>query len=476
MAYRLTKTNYLNYLTCPNEFWLDHHHPASSVDENSLEYVHLRQQGYEVQSMVKKLRRFDPDANKTVDYERIFQNDRLYARSDITTTDRATDEIDIYEVKSSSSVKSEHLEDVAFQWMTAEELGFKVRSGFVVTLNGEYVRDGEIDPEQLFVIHDVTAEVKEMLPETAERAQAAIDHISATPVPSLLEVCEANKLACRFIAENFPDLPQYTIFDIVRLNREKRLELLRSGVIDIVDVPDDFPLSAKQRTQVNAAISGKISYNIDAIKKLADGWQYPLHFLDYETFSYAIPYWNGIRPFQQMCFQYSLHTIPEEGAEMVHTEYLSRNDDDPPRAMAEHLRNAIGDNFGTVFVWYEPFEKTRNTEMGAMFPEHAEFFEKLNANVFDLMKIFSERLFIHPDFKGKSSIKKVLPVLVPDLSYKTLGIGDGMTATIQWYRAAKWDTLTQDERDRIHDDLEKYCHLDTLAMVKIYEYLTALMK
>ena len=133
---------------------------------------------------------------------------------------------------------------------------------------------------------------------------------------------------------------------------------------------------------------------------------------------------------------------------MVHTAYLSRNDADPPRAMAEHLRNAIGDNFGTVFVWYEPFEKTRNTEMGEMFPEHAEFFETLNANVFDLMKIFADRLYVHPEFKGKSSIKKVLPVLVPDLSYKSLGIGDGLTATIQWFRAAKWDTLTQPERDR----------------------------
>jgi hypothetical protein len=87
------------------------------------------------------------------------------------------------------------------------------------------------------------------------------------------------------------------------------------------------------------------------------------------------------------------------------------------------------------------------------------------------MKVFSENLYIDPGFKGRSSIKKVLPVLKPDLSYKHLGIGDGLTASISWFRAATWDTMAAEERQRIFEDLEKYCHLDTLAMVEIYNEL-----
>jgi hypothetical protein len=112
--------------------------------------------------------------------------------------------------------------------------------------------------------------------------------------------------------------------------------------------------------------------------------------------------------------------------------------------------------------------------MAAMFPEYAPFFEEVNAHTVDLKKIFSDKLYIHPDFKGRSSIKKVLPVLVPELSYATLGIGDGLTATISWFRAVKWDTMDADTRQKIFDDLEIYCELDTIAMVRIFDVLTGL--
>src|SRR5207245_9190 len=128
------------------------------------------------------------------------------------------------------------------------------------------------------------------------------------------------------------------------------------------------------------------------------------------------------------------------GGELKHSYFLSHGDDDPPRALAAKLKEDMSGGIGTVFVWYEAFEKTRNSEMAAMFPEFATFFEDVNAHTRDLMKIFSDKLYIHPDFKGRSSIKKVLPVLRPDLSYAGLGIGDGLTATISWFRAATWNT------------------------------------
>ncbi|MBK8466767.1 MAG: DUF2779 domain-containing protein [Chloracidobacterium sp.] len=203
-------------------------------------------------------------------------------------------------------------------------------------------------------------------------------------------------------------------------------------------------------------------------------WEYPLHFLDYETFAYAIPQFDGIKPFQQMCFQYSLHTIDQPGAELRHREYLSRGNDGPPRSVAEHLRDSMSGGIGTVFVWYEAFEKGRNTEMAEMFPDLADFFNEVNAKTYDLMKIFSENLYIHPDFKGKTSIKKVLPVLVPSLSYQELGISEGMAATIKWFRAATWTSMNDAERLTIFNDLQEYCELDTFAMVEIFRVLAAL--
>jgi hypothetical protein len=471
MKSRLSKTAYLRYLQCPQEFWLEMNQPLLVSRPYSLEYEHLRQQGYAVQQLAKELERFQ-DAN--IDFERPIQTNDLYARCDIIVTDTATGSIDIYEVKGSSQVKEEHYDDVAFQKLVAERTGLTVGRCFVITMNGEYVRRGKLEVEQLFVVTEVTEKINERMDVTARQIKDAVAYLKTVPVPSLVDYCVKNKLDCSFIKLHFPDLPEYTVFDISFLKNDKRRELLSQGVISITDVPDDFPLSTKQRIQVEAAKTSEIIIDRPAIAKRVADWEYPLHFLDYETFAYAIPQFEGVRPFQQMCFQYSLHTIDSPGAEPRHSYFLSHGDDDPPRAMASHLKEAMAGDIGTVFVWYEAFEKTRNTEMAGMFPEFTDFFNEVNDHTVDLMKVFSDKLYIHPGFKGRSSIKKVLPALVPELSYAALGIGDGLTATISWYRAVKWDTMDPDTRQKIFDDLEIYCELDTVAMLRIFEVLVAL--
>ncbi len=467
MAYRLTKTAYLQFLKCPPEFWLQVHEPLMVAEPITLEHEHLRQQGYLVESYVKQLARFQSDESVFVDFQRTYQTSDLNARCDIVVLDRSTNEIEIYEIKSSGSVKEEHYDDVAFQKVVAERSGVKVRRVGVVTLNTEYVRQGDIDPEQLFTITDITAEVDLRLASTEEHIRLAFEYLKTLPAASLADYCIDRKLDCRYLTLHFENLPDHTVFDLVYLKHEKRRELLRSNVIDILDIPEDFPLSDKQRLQVDVARSRTPRIEKQKIADRLASWQYPLHFLDYETFAYAVPQFDGVRPFQQMVFQYSLHTIDHAGAEPRHSEYLSRGNDKLALSVAKHLRDAMGE-IGTVLVWYEAFEKGRNDEMGAMFPELKEFFDEVNAKTVDLMKVFSDNLYVHPDFKGRTSIKKVLPVLVPDLDYKALGIGDGLSATIKWFRAVTWETMVDTERQQIFNDLLEYCDLDTMAMVRIF--------
>ena len=474
MDFRLTKTAYLRYLKCPPEFWLEYHQPLIFAAEITLEHEHLRQQGYAVEQMVKQLSRFQSNDDIAVDFQRTFQIAGLSARSDVVVTDKTSGEIEILEIKSSASVKEEHYDDVAFQKVVAERSGAHVRRTYVITMNGDYVLRGEIDVEQLFTITDVSETVNLRLADTEDQIKNAFEYLTKVPVPSLDEYCADNKLDCRFIKLNFPELPEYTVFDISYLKHDKRRQLLADGVINIVDVPDTFPLSAKQKTQVEAAKTGSIIIDREEIARRICEWEYPLHFLDYETFAYAIPQFDGIKPFQQMCFQYSLHTIDRPGEAPRHSEYLSRGDDNPPRAVAEHLREAMAGAIGTVFVWYEAFEKGRNTEMAEMFPDLADFFNEVNQKTYDLMKIFADNLYIHPGFKGKTSIKKVLPVLVPSLSYNDLGISEGLAATIKWFRAATWISMSDAERLQIFNDLQEYCELDTFAMVEIFNKLIAL--
>jgi hypothetical protein len=471
--FRLTKTAYLTFLKCPPEFWLEYHEPLVEEEEVSLEYEHLRQQGYAVERLVKSLERFQPNDEIAVDFQRTFQTAKLSVRSDVVVTNKATGVIDIYEIKSAASVKEEHYDDVAFQRIAAELSGSVVGRTFVMTMNADYVRRGQIDVEQLFNVTDITETVELRLAATEAGIQEAFEYLESVPIPSLADYCLDNKLDCRFIQLNYPGLPEYTVFDITYLKHDKRKLLLSQNIVDITHVPDDFPLSKKQRQQVDAAKSGAVLVDREEIARRFCEWKYPLHFLDYETFAYAIPQFEGVKPFQQMCFQYSLHTIDSPGAEAVHTEYLSHGGETPAREVAESLRAAMSGGIGTVFVWYEPFEKGRNSEMAEMFPDLSDFFTEVNERTYDLMKIFADNLYIHPEFKGKTSIKKVLPVLVPELSYADLGIKEGLAATILWFRAATWPSLTDAERLQIFNDLQEYCELDTLAMVEIFRRLEA---
>lgn len=469
---RLTKTAFLKYLRCPAEFWLEYHEPLlAGSEEITLEHEHLRQQGYEVERHARRLLRFEPNNEYVVDFQRVFQTKDLVARVDVATADKTTGEISIFEIKATASVKEEHLDDVAFQVIAAERMGFVVAKAHVITMNGEYIRRGEIDVEELFIVTDVTEAVRSRIPQTELQIEEAFAYLKTLPVPSLQDYCLEHKLDCRFTKMHLGPFPDYTVFDISFLKHDKRRQLLADEILAITDVPDEFPLSPKQRSQVAVAKTREPVIKRDKIRARLDKWEYPLQFLDYETFAYAIPQFDGIKPFQQMVFQYSLHTIERPGAELAHTTFLSKGDDGPPRPVAEHLRDALQNNMGTVFVWYEAFEKGRNTEMAEMFPDLADFFNELNAHTVDLMKVFSDDLYVHPDFKGKTSIKKVLPVLCPHLRYDLLGIGEGMTATIQWYRAATWPSLTEDEREKIFRDLDEYCTLDTFAMVEIYRCL-----
>lgn len=469
----LTKSRYLQFLTCPREFWLAHHEPELFRSEDTLQYAHLREQGYAFQDFARQLEIFRPRPQIRIEFERVFQSDTLYAKADAVITDPETGAISIYEIKSSASVKPEHIEDLAFQKTAAEATGARVGSVHLIIVNNSYVRNGRIDPEQLCAVADVTLQVLERQPETLGLIQAAFDYLAApAPEAAITGYCGA-KLECTFIRHHFRELPDYTVFEIGSLKKDKRDALLDAGVIDIKLVPEDFALSDRQWRQVSAARSGEPFIDSEAIKTALDAICYPLHFLDYESFSYAVPQYSGIRPYQQMVFQYSLHTVAAPGAEVEHKFFLSDGTGDPPLELARSLRDAFGAGIGKVIVWSQGFEKTVNKQIGEMHPEFTAFFAEVNEKTFDLRKIFSDHHYLHPEFRGSTSIKKVISVLAPHLSYGDLAVGDGLTASITWFHMTT-GRVDEVERRRIYNELCEYCHMDTWAMVEIFNFLKAL--
>ena len=112
------------------------------------------------------------------------------------------------------------------------------------------------------------------------------------------------------------------------------------------------------------------------------------------------------------------------------------------------------------------FEKSCNSLLGSLLPDYKDFYEGLNNRIVDLMIPFSNCWYVDKDFCGSASIKHVLPVLVPELSYKTLGIQEGGSAQRLWMEAVL-DGKREGEKEKILDDLVEYCGLDTMEMINL---------
>lgn len=382
---------------------------------------------------------------------------------------------DLFEIKASTSAKPEHIPDLAFQLMVLEGAGLKIRNLGVVHVNRDYVRSGPIDIDALSTLTDVTEKVKEARDETAAQADRALTIMDLTSMPDAsprhLQSGSMIDWMAIYEAVDGP-VAKYSIYKLAGVKANQLGKLEDAGVSSMNEIPDGFSLTERQERQITAIKTGLRAIDHTAIKSFLDEVDYPLYFLDYETFSDVVPVFDGTRPYQQVPFQYSLHIRRAPGAELEHREYLHEENSNPVPALLDRLQKDLG-NTGNVVVWYDPFETRRNTEMGEMSPLHAAFLADVNSRVIDLMDPFKKGWFVDKDFFGSASIKKVLPVIAPDLSYGALQIQDGQSAQREWMDVVLAGKQPR-RRTEVFANLRSYCGLDTMAMVRIFDALDRL--
>ena len=381
--------------------------------------------------------------------------------------------LNLIEIKSGTSVKDENIYDLAFQAHVINLCGYEVDSIKVVTVNGQYVRNGDINVRELCNTTDVTAEAKEQIPETIELITQAHQFISRKQPPEVdpPEDGEGNLNAWLELYLYNNKTEKGSIFDLC-WPKNRVAQLFGMGVKTLKEIPDEFELSPKQKLQVQATKSDELILDKKAIADFVAEFEFPLYFLDYETLAGVVPAFDGLGPYKQLPFQYSLHVLRESGGPLEHYTYLHRENSSPVDALSETLESQIGDS-GTILTWNEKFEMGCNDLMAKISPKHKKLYKQINSRVKDLCVPFQKTWYVHKDFVGSYSIKKVLPVLVPELSYSDLDINEGAGAQRLWMQSVL-DEKPGLNKEKILADLEKYCELDTLAMMKIYEHLVNL--
>ncbi len=496
MSQYITKTLYLEYQACGKNAWLKLHKPEVQDMFKLSEFEQgLLEKGNQVEEYARKLfpngvlvETFGIDAanatrelvgKKTLAiFQATFISGIFLARNDILQYDAEGDSWSLCEVKGTNSLNDaedgrDHIDDAAFQVVVMSDLGIKISKVTIIHLNKEYLRGDNLDVAQLFTRVDVTQQVTARLAATREKMGESADALTQLDEKALTCECiyVGRSAQCTTFCYSHPDVPEYSVHDLTRIGASKKKleELIDSGIFDIRDVPDDFPLSEAQKNQALAHKIERPIVDVDAIRKELEALTFPLFFLDYETYPSPIPLFKGYRPYQQVPFQFSIDLIKDADGAVEHFEYLHIEASDPSAEIVARLREIIGFD-GTVIAWHKSFEKMINEQMAERNPEQSRFLDELNNRVYDLKDIFSKQLHVHPGFRGKTSIKNVLPILVPSLNYKELEIQNGGDATVAWHSMVYGDR-SADQKAEIATNLLKYCGRDTAAMVAIWNEL-----
>jgi len=408
--------------------------------------------------------------NTPVICEASFLYDDCFCSADILR--KMPDGFELIEVKSSTGVHDIYVEDLAYQYYVLTNCKIPVVRAYVMYINNQYVRNGALDLQQLFALKELTEECKDRLETVKKIIGDTKTYLAQTEEPArdIGLYCET-PYDCAYMeyCRALKGIPSPSVFDIGRMSAAKKYQYYKDGIITYDDlIHKKVKLNANQLLQVNEYRNQSPAHiEKEPIKQFLNTLTYPLYYLDFETFQQAIPEIDGIRPYEQIPFQYSLHVQRSEGAEPEHYEFLAKEGEDPRRKIAESLVKDIPTDV-CLLAYNSSVERGIIERLAGTFPDLHDHLTEVSKNIKDLAVPFSKKYYYTKEMGGNYSIKVVLPALCsgdPELDYHALdGIHNGGEAMSAFPDLVNH---TPEEIEVIRNQLLAYCKLDTLAMVKV---------
>lgn len=491
----LSKSKLIAYRQCPKRLWLEIHMPEERTDSSATrasyavghEVGRIAQQLYDPSGIgevldsqrdgydfvLQRTRELTRDSHPI--FEAGFAADGVIAFADVllpipAKTSTSVPSWRMVEVKSSASVKDYHRDDAAVQAYAARRAGLSLERIAVAHIDSSWVYPGGGDYRGLLVENDLTAEAFAREGEVQTWVTGAQQVAASTAVPDIRtgRQCSA-PFECGFIGfcRSAEPAVEFPIHWLPRI----QTKALREFVVthpgaDLRDV-DDSLLNPTQRRVKQATVSGTAYFDAEGAAEDLRPHGDAAYFLDFETVNPAVPLWAGTRPFEQIPFQFSVHRIDKDG-NLSEGGFLDLTGENPSRRFADALIDACNDHL-PIFVFNATFESGRINDLARHFPELAGPLGEIDGRLVDLQPIAQKRYY-HPDQQGSWSVKSVLPTIATDLSYAKLeGVKDGGMAGVAYQKAICPDT-SPDEKAALGRQLEAYCRLDTLAMVRIWQF------
>ncbi len=488
----ISKSDYTSALQCERMLWLRKNMPeeadesyansaaATGGDEVGAlarayygpDFV-LIENDFDYERMARETREA-LDAGKTV-CEACFMADDLVCLADIVRP--VGGGLELTEVKSTTKAKPHQYDDVAFQAYVMERAGFRPKACHLLHIDGAYVREGELNLRELFACEDVTEEVRGRI---AGTVPAAIDAARAAASAAGEPRCSIGKHCnsphpCLFQGRCWADVPADSVFSMAGMGRVRGWKWWNKGVRTPEQVAEAMRTGEMSENVLRARqCDGEYHADRAALTAfLEKNVSWPVYHLDFETFQSPIPRWDGVKPYQQVTSQFSIHIQDAPALISRHLEFLAEAGPDPRRAVALALVEAIPQG-ACVAAYNMSFERGRIRELADACPDLKDRLMGIHDAIIDLMVPFQKGWLYNPAMGSSYSIKAVLPAFFPGdsgLDYHALPTVHNGAQAAAAYLAL--EGLPPDELERAREGLLRYCELDTLAMVKVLDAIVA---
>ena len=348
---------------------------------------------------------------------------------------------------------------------------------YLLYINQDYVRGEEFNVQDCLMISD------EFYNDRNKKCGEIMDHVNAcerdlddiiNQIEALGDMSEVKKTRssvctshykCEFFHDCFPEYHDTSIMNLVQ--SAKKYDCLEMGIEDMAQVMgDEIEGNRMQYAQIMAAKRQGLFVDKFALRGWLDKIEYPITYLDFEWQTYVYPPYQGMKPFDVLVFQYSMH-IEDENETLRHEQYIGKGD-----CRIEFIEDLIAKipSTGTILVFNaQGAEVLRLQQLAMQFPQYEEQLRSIWERMLDLSLPFSCGLIYDVRMAGEYNLKKLLS-LFSDLSYDELEINQGLLAV------KKYRELESEESEEIKQALYKYCEMDTYAEVVLYHYLKDLVK
>ena len=486
----LSKSQYTKYRSCPKRLWLYRNKKevltlSDAAQQKIFDRGHfigelawkrfpggvLVKDGYKnPQGAIKRTQELMAQGVPAI-YEAAFAYNGILVFVDIL--EKTTTGWNLVEVKSSgSTIDAIYVDDISIQRYVLTHCGVTPEHCYLMHVNSDYfMTTDEPDLSQFFLLTPMDSEL--FPDEKIEENLAKIEKLLANPEPNT-ELDKSKCKECECHDYCWKDIPADSVFDLLRSKQAR--EYIAMGMVRVADLPPNSFENEKYNRWVEVLRTGKPYIDHAAVAQWLNRLNYPLYYLDFETTQPVVPLWKYSRPYQQIPFQFSLHVQREPNGKFEHYEYLSTGKEDPRYGCVKALLKYIG-NSGTIIAHNATFEKGRLNEMAHDLPlpdKDAKRLIEMTERFMDTGDPFKQD-YLHPKMHCSWSIKKVLPALVPEMSYEGMAVangGDAMDAFDVLYA----QKLPPAELEQLRKDLLKYCEQDTWAMVKLVDVLRKSIK